>query len=125
MLQIRRVYEPSQPEDGTRILVDRLWPRGIRSEDASIKEWLKDLAPSDVLRRSFGHDPQKWPEFRRRYLEELCGSDKTPLLQRIAEMAARDNVTLVYGARDTDHNNALVLQELIDELMVRPNRRSR
>jgi uncharacterized protein YeaO (DUF488 family) len=113
MLIVKRVYESKEAGDGVRILVDRLWPRGLRSAEAGIDEWMKDVAPSDELRRWFAHDAEKWPEFKRRYTQELAVAEKTALLKRIAGLAARSNITLVYAAKDTEHNNARVLEELI------------
>jgi len=113
MLRIRRVYESKEAGDGVRVLVDRLWPRVLRSAEAGIDEWMKDIAPSDELRKWFAHDPAKWPEFKRRYTQELSEPQKTKLLERIAKMARSGNVTLVYAAKDTEHNNARVLEELI------------
>ncbi|MBI4187585.1 MAG: DUF488 family protein [Chloroflexi bacterium] len=113
MLKLKRVYEGKQPDDGIRILVDRLWPRGLRSSGAGIDEWLKDLAPSDELRRWFAHIPEKWPEFRQKYLAELSAPEKGLPLRRIARMAADGDVTLLYSARDTEHNNAKVLAEFV------------
>lgn len=113
MLRTKRVYEKRDPGDGKRILVDRLWPRGLKREEAGIDEWMKDLAPSDELRQWFGHDPEKWPEFQRRYTRELSASDKVALLDKVARMAREGNVTIVYAARDTEHNNAKVLEEIM------------
>ncbi|OWJ72526.1 hypothetical protein CDV50_04965 [Haematobacter massiliensis] len=106
-LRLKRVYDPPDPADGKRILVDRLWPRGMTRERAALDDWRKDLAPSD----GFDHDPAKWPEFRARYLEELKAQD-TALNQLRAE-ATRGTVTLLYGARDTQHNEAVVLRDLL------------
>jgi uncharacterized protein YeaO (DUF488 family) len=111
MLQLKRAYEPATASDGKRILVDRLWPRGLSKERAAIDEWMKDVAPSTSLRRWFGHDPERWPEFRRRYKREL--RDHSELLSHIASLASRGRVTLVFGARDEQHNDAVVLAALI------------
>ena len=111
MLRIKRVYEPQARSDGRRILVDRLWPRGLSKKDAAVDEWMKDIAPSAELRRWFGHDPQRWPEFRRRYRHEL--RSHADLVRRITARASRGTVTLVYGARDEAHNDAVVLAAAI------------
>lgn len=108
---LRRAYDAPAPDDGHRILVDRVWPRGVSRAGAQIAEWARDLAPSDELRRWFGHDPQRWEEFQRRYRAEL--GDKGDELDRIAARAARGRVTLVYGARDERHNNAVVLRDVL------------
>ena len=111
-LQIKRVYEePSRP-DGTRILVDRLWPRGLTKEKAKVDIWLKDIAPSTELRKWFGHDPARWTEFKARYRREL--KSKADLLDVVKEKAAKGPVTLLYGAKDEAHNEAVVLQELLN-----------
>jgi uncharacterized protein YeaO (DUF488 family) len=115
MLKVKRVYENKEAGDGVRILVDRLWPRGLRSAEAGIDEWMKDVAPSDELRKWFAHDPDKWPEFKRKYTKELADPQQAALLKRIAKSAASGNVTLVYAAKDTEHNNARVLEELISK----------
>lgn len=108
-VRIKRAYEPADPSDGVRVLVDRYWPRGLAREQAHIDNWLRNVAPSDSLRRWFGHDPVKWPEFRRRYLEELArGSAALTQLRRLAQSG---DLTLVYAARDQEHNNAVVLVE--------------
>jgi uncharacterized protein YeaO (DUF488 family) len=107
--RIKRVYEPPDKHDGRRILVDRLWPRGLTKEKASIDLWLKDIAPSTELRKWFGHNPDRWEEFKERYLAELKGnSDQIQLLKQELDKGI---VTLVYGAKDEDHNQAVVLQE--------------
>jgi uncharacterized protein YeaO (DUF488 family) len=107
--RIKRVYEPPDKNDGRRILVDRLWPRGLTKEKASIDLWLKDIAPSTELRKWFGHNPDRWEEFKERYLAELKGnSDQIQLLKQELDKGI---VTLVYGAKDEDHNQAVVLQE--------------
>lgn len=117
MVKTKRVYEKKANSDGHRILVDRIWPRGLRSEDAGVDEWLKELAPSHELRRWFGHEPEKWPEFWEKYRAELAAPEKKRLLERIARLAAAQDVTLLYGARETRYNNARVLEELINELI--------
>ena len=107
MIRAKRAYDAPGPEDGARFLVDRLWPRGIKKEALAIDGWLKEIAPSDELRRWFGHSADKWDEFQRRYFAEL--EEKPELLQPIQEARQRGNVTLVYGARDEEHNNAIAL----------------
>lgn len=107
----KRAYLPHEPSDGKRYLVDRLWPRGISKPALAISGWLKEVAPTDVLRRWFNHDPDKWPEFRRRYFAEL---DSHPEAWKPLVDAARQHpVTLVYGAKDTEHNNAVALAEYL------------
>jgi uncharacterized protein YeaO (DUF488 family) len=109
---IKRVYEPPAASDGTRVLVDRLWPRGLSKDKATIDRWEKDLAPSDELRRWFGHEPAKWAEFRKRYRAELKAH--AGLVRELAGTAAgRRHLTLLYAARDEQHNNAVVLAELL------------
>ena len=116
MIQVKRVYEKPGARDGIRILVDRLWPRGVKKEEAQIQEWRKEWAPSDALRRWFKHDPEKWPEFRRRYRKELDKAATMEELRRLAALGKRKRITLVYGAADEQHNQAVVLKELLDEL---------
>ena len=109
---IKRIYDPPSPSDGRRILVDRLWPRGVKKSAAHLDGWMKDLAPSDGLRRWFGHEPARWPEFRRRYEGELgAHADGVKALRRMAESSP---VTLLYGARDRDRNEARVLADLVE-----------
>lgn len=111
-VQIKRVYEEPNAEDGRRILVDRLWPRGLTKEKARVDLWLKDVAPSTNLRKWFAHDPAKWTEFQARYREELKNDkEQVALLKR---EAAKGTTTLVYGARDEQHNEAVVLQRLLN-----------
>lgn len=114
MLKIKRAYEKKESTDGRRILIDRLWPRGLTKGEAGIDEWLKDLSPSSELRKWYGHDPEKWSEFKKRYVRELSSADKKDLLDDLAREASHRNVTLVYGARDTEHSDARVLQELVN-----------
>lgn len=111
MVRIKRVYDPPEPADGRRVLVDRLWPRGLKKDTAGIDEWLKEVAPSDGLRKWFGHDPAKWSEFRKRYREEL--EPKTGEIKRLKAEAKKGSVTLLFAAKDIEHNNAIVLKELI------------
>ena len=110
-LQLKRAYEPAAPSDGTRILVDRLWPRGISKERADLAEWMKDIAPSTALREWFGHDPARWDEFQSRYRAELAGHQAE--LDQIRDLATKGVVTLVYGARDEAHNDAVVLRDML------------
>jgi uncharacterized protein YeaO (DUF488 family) len=111
VIRSRRVYEPAAPDDGYRVLIDRLWPRGVSREAARVDEWARDLAPSDELRRWFGHDPAKFEEFRRRYVEELRGPrDRLDELRRRAEAGP---VTIVFAARDAEHSNAAVLVDVL------------
>ena len=115
-LAIKRVYEPVSDQDGYRILVDRLWPRGLSKERASVDLWLKAIAPSTGLRRWFGHDPAKWNEFRSKYSEELAAHAGE--IAQIRALARRRRVTLVYGARDTEHNQARVIAEELERRLV-------
>ena len=108
-IALKRVYEPAAEEDGRRILVDRLWPRGLTKEKAAVDLWLKDIAPSTELRKWFGHDPEKWVEFQKRYLAELK-NNPAAVEQLRAELKA-GKVTLLYGARDDEHNEALVIKK--------------
>jgi uncharacterized protein YeaO (DUF488 family) len=117
MLKLKRAYEPAAPGDGTRYLVERLWPRGIRKEALRLDAWLKDVAPSDALRRWFSHDPAKWPEFRRRYTAEL--DSNVDAWQPILDAARRGTVTLVYSAHDTEHNNAVALKDYLEARLKR------
>lgn len=105
-IRVKRIYDPPAPDDGTRILVDRLWPRGVARAGAGVDEWLPSIAPSTELRRWFGHDPAKWPEFRARYEAELAGQDD---VERLRTIARRARLTLLYSARDTEHNQAVAL----------------
>ena len=111
-IKIKRVYEKPDKEDGKRILVDRLWPRGLTKEKAGIDLWLKEIAPSTELRKWFGHDPEKWKEFGKRYSAELKKNEEQVSL--LKEQLKKGTVTLVYGAKDKEHNEALVLKELFD-----------
>jgi uncharacterized protein YeaO (DUF488 family) len=110
-LRLKRVYEPATAADGYRVLIDRLWPRGLSKERARLDAWERELAPSDELRRWFGHEPQRFAEFRRRYLDELRG--ERARLSELRRRARREAVTLVYAARDDEHNDAVVLAEAL------------
>jgi uncharacterized protein YeaO (DUF488 family) len=110
-IRLKRVYVPPSPEDGVRVLVDRLWPRGLRKADAAIDRWMKDIAPSTELRQWFGHDPERWQEFRRRYARELRQHATT--IDELHELAQHKTVTLVFGARDEEHNDAVALREVL------------
>jgi uncharacterized protein YeaO (DUF488 family) len=117
MLRIKRVYDPPDPSDGYRILVDRLWPRGLGKEKARVDDWRPDIAPTNVLRIWFAHDPQKWEEFRVRYRNELNASGKMDDLAKLAARAGKGTVTLLFGARDRQRNNAAALREILEERM--------
>jgi uncharacterized protein YeaO (DUF488 family) len=110
-LRVKRAYEPADPRDGRRILVDRLWPRGLKKADAAIECWMREVAPSIELRKWFAHEPQRWTEFRRRYAAEL--REKTALLDELRALARAGPVTLVYAARDSEHNDAVALREAL------------
>ena len=113
-IRLKRAYEKAARSDGPRVLVDRIWPRGVAKEDADIAHWLKGLAPSTELRKWFGHDPEKWPEFRERYLEELKSGDASDDLEALRKLLEQhDRITLVFAAKDTRHNNAVALRDLI------------
>lgn len=108
---LKRIYEPAKASDGKRVLVDRLWPRGISKERAKLKLWLKEIAPSTELRKWFNHDPKKWPEFQKRYKQELRNNRYA--VNQLKSLAKKQTVTLLYGARDEEHNEALVIQQFI------------
>ncbi len=110
-VRIKRAYEQAADSDGYRVLIDRLWPRGVSKEEAHLDEWVRELAPSDELRRWFGHDPARFDEFRRRYSDELAAH--ADLLEELRTRARTETLTLVYGARDTEHNDAVVLSEIL------------
>jgi uncharacterized protein YeaO (DUF488 family) len=110
-VQLKRAYEPALATDGTRILIDRLWPLGVSKEAAAVSEWMKDIAPSTALRRWFGHDPERWEEFRRRYAEEL--DRNADLVDGLRARARKGQITLVYSAHDERHNDAVELRNAI------------
>ena len=111
IVQLKRAYDPPGEDDGRRVLVDRLWPRGVSKDKAKIDLWLKDVAPTSELRQWFGHQPERWPEFRTRYLDELRSNPAVDELRAISEAGP---VTLVYGAKDREHNDAVVLAEFLN-----------
>jgi uncharacterized protein YeaO (DUF488 family) len=110
-VRLKRAYEPPAADDGTRILVDRLWPRGVKKTDAAINEWMKEIAPTAALRKWFGHDTARWPEFRRRYKSEI--REHPDELERLRALAQRGRVTLVFAAHDEAHNNAVVIRDML------------
>jgi uncharacterized protein YeaO (DUF488 family) len=114
MVRIKRAYAPTTKRDGYRVLVDRLWPRGLRKEEAHVVAWLKEIAPSDDLRKAYGHDPARFDDFRKRYLRELRSPLAQEQLDELAKRAAHHTVTLVYAAHDEEHNNATVIAEELE-----------
>ena len=116
MIVIKRINDPPNPNDGLRVLVDQVWPRGLRKERVRIDEWRKDLAPSNALRKWFGHVPTRWEEFKRRYPQELETRGKVDELRKLADEAKREKITLLFGAGDEEHNNAVILKELLESL---------
>ncbi len=115
MVKIKRVYDPPSRDDGKRILIDRLWPRGLKKEDAHIDEWVKEVAPSIELRKWFGHDPSKWGNFKRRFFSEL--SEKQGIVGGIVSEAHRGTITLLFGSKEKHFNNAVALKEYIETRM--------
>lgn len=113
-LRVKRIYEDPDPADGTRILVDRLWPRGVSKEAAALVRWMKEIAPSHELRKEFGHDSERWEEFLEAYAEEL--EEKPELVAELRDLAGRGTVTLLYSARDTRHNQAVALANYLMDL---------
>jgi len=110
-IRLKRAYQPAAADDGPRILVDRLWPRGLKKSDAAIDRWIKDIAPSTALRKWFGHEPGRWPEFRRRYAAEI--RRQPDQLEELRALARKGPVTLVFSARDELHNDAVVLRNVL------------
>jgi uncharacterized protein YeaO (DUF488 family) len=124
MIKVKRVYDESAASDGSRFLVDRLWPRGLKKKSLALDGWFKEVAPSDRLRKWFGHDAKKWKEFRKQYFAELRVKPET--WQPIMEKSRRSDVTLLYSARDSEHNNAVALRNfLIAKLGKRTSRKER
>ena len=112
MIRLKRAYEPAAPDDGLRILIERLWPRGVGKEKAALDLWLKEIAPSSELRKWFGHDPAKWPEFQRRYRDEL--RQRPQDVVQLTKLVGEGPVTFVYGSRDEKHNAAIVLKKYLE-----------
>ena len=112
MIKIKRIYDPVSPDDGKRILVDRLWPRGMKKEEARLDEWLKEIAPSNELRKWYSHDPAKWPEFKKRYKKELA--EESDLIKRIREEGKKKTITLLFSTKELDLNNAVALKEILE-----------
>ena len=111
-VRLKRVYEKTGGHEGTRVLIDRVWPRGVRKSEAAIDLWLKEIAPSTELRKWFGHDPEKWPDLKRRYFREL--EQNAALVEKLSNMNQKGTVTLVFGAKDEKHNNAVALKEYLE-----------
>jgi uncharacterized protein YeaO (DUF488 family) len=120
-IRLKRAYEPASPSDGYRVLVDRLWPRGVMKKQAQLDEWEKELAPSTKLRQWFGHEPTRFAEFRRRYVDEL--RRQRPRLTELRRRASAGTLTLVYSAKDNEHNDAVVLAEVLRRGLPRPGTR--
>lgn len=114
-IQVKRAYDDLDEDDGYRVLVDRIWPRGVSKEQLQLDEWMKEIAPSDELRKWFDHDPDKFEGFKERYQQELDNNQKPA--SRLTEMAEKQDITLIYGAKDRDHNQAVVLKEYLEKKM--------
>lgn len=121
LIKIKRTYEQPAQQDGYRVLIDRLWPRGLTKEAAALDEWAKALAPSAALRKWFGHDPELWPDFQQQYLAELAANTALPVF--IEQHRNRKVLTLVYGAKDASHNQAIVLQQYLEQQYARQRTR--
>jgi uncharacterized protein YeaO (DUF488 family) len=115
MILLKRAYEPASPKDGYRILVDRLWPRGIKKQDLKFDEWPKEISPSPELRKSFGHQVENWQSFSKAYRQELKSKEIQPKLHEIASKGKKKTVTLVYGAKDEVHNHARILKDVLEK----------
>lgn len=113
IIKVKRIYELVSPDDGYRVLVDRLWPRGISKEHAKLDEWLREVAPSSALRLWFGHEPSRWAEFKLRYFTELGDEPYATAIAHLRNLAADQQVTLLYGAKDETHNQAVALKEFL------------
>ncbi|MDX1487629.1 MAG: DUF488 family protein [Acidiferrobacterales bacterium] len=115
MLRVKRIYDKASPRDGVRVLVDRIWPRGLSKREARIDHWMKDIAPSTALRKWFNHDANRWREFKRRYFQELR-KDRSELVEELARLAATRTVTILYSAKDREHNQGEALREYLSRL---------
>ena len=124
MVKLKRAYEPASARDGYRVLVERLWPRGVRKTDLRLDAWFKDVAPSHELRRWFGHDPARWREFVTRYRRELKEAPAAKAVAELERRAAMQTVTLIYAAHDETHNGALVLRSVIEGALAGASRES-
>ncbi|HVO61134.1 MAG TPA: DUF488 domain-containing protein [Terriglobales bacterium] len=113
-VMVKRVYEPAERKDGTRVLVDRLWPRGLTKQNAAIEAWLRDLAPSNQLRKWFHAQPERWEEFRKKYLKELSAPKAQAALNKLYDVESQGNLTLLYASKNEEHNNATVLRDLLE-----------
>lgn len=113
MIKIKRVYDPAEGSDEYRVLVDSLWPRGLKKEEAQVDEWLKEIAPTPKLRKWFDHQSERWPVFAERYNRELATPEKAALLKHLKVLARKRTVTLLYGARDERYNNAAVIKDVL------------
>lgn len=113
MVRLKRVYEELSPDDGKRVLVERLWPRGVSKEEAHVDLWLKDIAPSPELRKWFGHDPEKWEEFRKLYWQELDRNHS--VVSKLRDLIQQSDVTFIYAAHDEVHNSAVILKEYLEQ----------
>lgn len=118
-ITVKRAYDPPEAKDGRRILVDRVWPRGVTKDELRLDGWYRELAPSTELRKWFGHDPERWPEFQKRYAAELRRAGMRERLSELATMAKRSKVTLLFGARDEEHNQAIVLRDYLKKLIAK------
>lgn len=114
MIHIKRAYEKAERDDGYRILIDRLWPRGISKNKLKMDEWIKDIAPSSELRKKFAHDPERWKEFKSAYLKELRSPELNTSIRHLLELAKKSDLTLLYSAHDEKHNNAIVLKQFME-----------
>ncbi len=115
-IKLKRIYDKVEQSDGVRILVDRLWPRGLSKDQAAIDEWMRDIAPSNSLRAWFGHKPERWLDFQRKYRKELSLQDKKKMLENLIRISTIATVTFLYAAKDTDRNNAVVLAGLLKRI---------